>query len=104
MAAWTAIERTTALGTYPGTLVPASFGHLMSGYAAGYYGYMWSEVLALDMLSGFHGKLMNPVDGRRYRDDILSQGGQQPPQKLVERFLGRVPSSDAFFKEISGQR
>ena len=37
--------------------------HLLGGYAAGYYGYMWSQVLALDMLSAFDGKLMNPVSG-----------------------------------------
>ncbi len=104
LAAWTTIEASTPLGTYPGTSFPSSFGHLVGGYAAGYYGYMWSEVLALDMLSGFHGKLMNPVDGRRYRTDILSRGAERPPEQLVEHFLGRKPSSDAFFKEIVGQR
>ncbi len=104
LASWTKLEGATPLGTVPGTLFPAAFGHLVGGYAAGYYGYMWSEVLALDMLSGFHGKLMNPVDGKRYRADILSQGGQEPPQVLVEHFLGRKPNSDAFFKEITGKR
>lgn len=104
LASWSSIEGATPLGTVPGTMFPAGFGHIMGGYAAGYYGYMWSEVLALDMLSGFHGQLMNPVDGRRYRTDILSQGGQEPPEKLVEKFLGRKPSSDAFFQEIVGKR
>ncbi len=104
LASWQHLERDTPLGTVDGTLFPASFSHLMSGYAAGYYGYMWSEVLALDMLSGFHGKLMNPVDGARYRRDVLSQGGQEPPEKLVEKFLGRKPNSDAFYKEITGTR
>ncbi len=102
--AWVDLESKTPLGTVPGTMGAASFEHLMGGYAAGYYGYMWSEVLALDMLSGFHGKLMNPVDGARYRADVLSQGGQAPPEQLVEHFLGRKPNSDAFFKEIVGQR
>ena len=101
---WRALEGATPLGTVDRTMFPASFGHMMGGYAAGYYGYMWSQVLALDMLSGFHGKLMNPVDGRRYRTDILSQGGQEPPEQLVEHFLGRKPNSDAFFQEITGQR
>ena len=103
-ASWNAIEGATPLGTVPGTKFPAGFGHIVGGYAAGYYGYMWSEVLAIDMLSGFHGKLMNPVDGKRYRSDILSQGGQEPPEKLVERFLGRKPNSEAFFKEVAGKR
>ena len=104
LEAWSTLEAGTPLGTVPGTLGPASFTHLLSGYAAGYYGYMWSEVLALDMLSGFHGQLMNPTDGRRYRDVILARGGEQPPDQLVERFLGRKPSSEAFFEEITGRR
>ena len=66
---------------------PRSFGHLMSGYAAGYYGYMWSQVLALDMLSAFDGKMLSPDVGRRYRQTILASGGQRPPQALVEAFL-----------------
>jgi thimet oligopeptidase len=41
----------TPLGHTPGTIFPSSFDHIIRGYAAGYYGYMWSEVLALDMLS-----------------------------------------------------
>ncbi len=101
---WAKLESETPIGYVPGTMFPANFTHMMDGYAAGYYGYMWSEVLALDMLSGFHDKLMNPVDGKRYRADILSQGGQEPPEQLVERFLGRKPNSEAFFKEITGQR
>ena len=101
---WAKLDGETPIGHVAGTMFPANFTHMMDGYAAGYYGYMWSEVLALDMLSGFHGKLMNPVDGKRYRTDILSQGGQEPPEQLVERFLGRKPNSDAFFKEITGQR
>ena len=104
LVSWRKIEGATLLGNDPRSLFPANFGHIAGGYAAGYYGYMWSQVLALDMLSGFHGKLMNPVDGKRYRTDILSQGGQEPPEKLVEKFLGRKPSSDAFFQEITGKR
>ena len=101
---WAKLDGERLLGYVPGTMFPANFTHLMDGYAAGYYGYMWSEVLALDMLSGFHGKLMNPADGRRYREDILSRGGEAPPEQLVEKFLGRKSNSDAFFKEITGQR
>jgi thimet oligopeptidase len=65
---------------------------------------MWSEVLALDMLSAFGGKLLNQDVGRNYRNLILAQGGQKPPHLLVESFLGRTPNSEAFFKEITGQR
>lgn len=101
---WVAIEQDGPLGYVNGSMFPAGFGHMMSGYAAGYYGYMWSQVLALDMLSPFGGKLLNPVVGRRYRDTILARGGEVPPQELVEAFLGRKPNSEAFYAEISGKR
>ncbi len=101
---WVALEKSMPLGYVEGTLFPANFGHLLGGYAAGYYGYMWSEVMALDMLSAFGGKLMDPAVGRRYRELILSRGGEVPPQDMVKAFLGRAPSPDAFFKEITGQR
>jgi thimet oligopeptidase len=104
MATWAEQEGKTRLGHVDGSLFPASFGHLMSGYAAGYYGYMWSQVLALDMLSAFDGKLMSAEVGRSYRQAILASGGQRPPQALVEAFLGRKPNSDAFYAEITGRR
>ncbi len=101
---WAELEKSMPLGYVEGSMLPASFGHLMGGYAAGYYGYMWSEVMALDMLSAFKGKLLDPAVGRRYRELILSRGGEVPPQKMVEAFLGRKPSPDAFFAEITGRR
>ncbi|MBA4175131.1 MAG: Zn-dependent oligopeptidase [Leptothrix sp. (in: Bacteria)] len=104
LPAWMALERSMALGYVEGTMLPANFGHLMGGYAAGYYGYMWSEVMALDMLSAFKGKLMDPATGKRYRELILARGGEVEPQAMVERFLGRKPSTDAFFAEITGRR
>jgi thimet oligopeptidase len=104
LATWAEIERASRLGHVEGTIFPAGFGHLMGGYAAGYYGYMWSEVLALDMLAGFDGDLLDPAAGRRYRDAILARGGERPPDALVRSFLGRPPTSDAFYAEITGQR
>jgi len=101
---WVALEKSMPLGYVEGTLFPAAFGHLMGGYAAGYYGYLWSEVMALDMLSAFQGKLMDPATGRRYRELILSRGGEVAPLAMVEAFLGRKPSTDAFFAEITGKR
>ncbi len=101
---WVALEKSMPLGYVEGTLFPAAFGHLMGGYAAGYYGYLWSEVMALDMLSAFQGKLMDPATGRRYRELILSRGGEVAPLAMVEAFLGRKPSTDAFFAEIAGKR
>ena len=104
MPAWAELESKTRLGHVDGSMLPASFGHLIGGYAAGYYGYMWSQVIALDMLSAFEGKLMSADVGRRYRQTILASGGQRPPQALVESFLGRKPNSDAFYAEITGRR
>jgi thimet oligopeptidase len=103
MQAWIDVEGKTPLGYAADTMVPASFGHLMGGYQAGYYGYMWSEVLALDMRSAFAANAMDTAVGARYRKLILERGGELPPSELVEAFLQRKPSSDAFFKEISGQ-
>ena len=104
LAVWRELEGATPLGHVEGTMFPASFSHIASNYAAGYYGYMWSEVLALDMLSGFGGNLMDPDAGARYRAKILSQGGQREETDMVRDFLGREPSSDAFFAEITGKR
>ena len=104
LAAWVALEKSLPLGYVEGTRFPAGFGHLMGGYGAGYYGYLWSEVMALDMLSAFQGKLMDPAVGRRYRELILSRGGEVAPQAMVEAFLGRKPGTEAFFREIAGQR
>jgi thimet oligopeptidase len=98
------LEKSLPLGYVEGTRFPAGFGHLMGGYGAGYYGYLWSEVMALDMLSAFQGKLMDPAVGRRYRELILSRGGEVAPQAMVEAFLGRKPGTEAFFREIAGQR
>ncbi len=102
MQAWIDLEAKTPLGYEATTMVPASFGHLMGGYQAGYYGYMWSEVLALDMRSAFAKNAMDTHVGTRYRKLILERGGERPPAELVEAFLQRKSSSEAFFKEISG--
>jgi thimet oligopeptidase len=104
LAIWKNLEGATPLGHVEGTLFPASFSHLTAQYGAGYYGYMWSEVLALDMLSAFKGDLLDPATGRRYRDEILAQGGQREEMEMVRRFLGRDPSPEAFFAEITGKR
>lgn len=76
----------------------ASFGHL-TGYAAKYYGYLWSKVFALDMFDYIkqYG-LLNYEIGKRYVDTILSKGGSEDPEKLLSTFLGRSPRIDAFIK------
>ena len=104
LAVWKNLEAATPLGFVEGTMFPAAFSHIASNYAAGYYGYMWSEVIALDMLTPFKPDMLSPAVGKRYLDTILSQGSQAEEIDMVRKFLGREPSSDAFFAEITGKR
>lgn len=98
---WQTMESATPLGHITDTLFPAQFEHILRQYGAGYYGYLWSEVLALDMRAAFGQNLMNPTVGRRFRQNILERGGERRASALVRDFLGRAPSSQAFFDEIS---
>ena len=100
---WRDMERSTPMGYVEGSEFPGTFEHIASGYAAGYYGYMWAKVIALDLISAFGSNVMNEAIGRRFREMILSRGSEEPARDLVERFLGRPVSSDAFFAEIRGE-
>jgi len=100
---WKAMEGETPMGHTDGTAFPGTFEHIAMGYAAGYYGYMWAKVIALDLLSAFGPDVMNEGAGRRFRDLILARGSEEPARALVERFLGRAVSSEAFFREIAGE-
>jgi thimet oligopeptidase len=102
LAVWKAMERATPMGHVDGAAFPGTFEHIASGYAAGYYGYMWAKVIALDLIAAFGPDVMNEATGRRFRELILSRGSEEPARDLVERFLGRPVSSDAFFAEIRG--
>lgn len=100
---WKNLEAATPLGHVEGTMFPASFGHIASGMTAGYYGYLWSEALALEMLSPFRPNMLDPIVGARFRRSVLSQGGQEEEIDLVRDFLGREPTSETFFVEIAGK-
>lgn len=79
----------------------ATFGHLMGGYDAGYYGYLSSEVYSTDMFhSVFKKDPMNGKEGRRYRHTILERGGSRDEMSILEEFLGRKPSPEAFYREL----
>lgn len=85
----------------PGTHPQASFGHLMGGYEAGYYSYLWSELIAADLFSVFEEKgIMDPETGARYRDLILAPGRSFDEAGQVEKFLGRPAAEKAFLKSI----
>ena len=89
------------LDTIDGTSEVASFGHLMGGYDAGYYGYLWSLVYAKDLFSMFcPDKLLDPILGLKLREEVLSQGSMRPSLESIKIFLGRDPSGDAFINSI----
>ncbi len=78
----------------------ANFGHL-TGYAAKYYGYLWSKVFALDLFETIEKEgLLNPEIGQRYVTEILSKGGSADPNQLLKNFLGREPRQDAFIRDL----
>jgi thimet oligopeptidase len=80
----------------PGTHMQTSFSHL-NGYSAYYYTYMWSLVIAKDLFSRFdQSNLMATEPARRYRKLILERGGSAPAARLVEDFLGRPFTFDAW--------
>ncbi len=79
-----------------GTHFQTAFGHL-DGYSAVYYTYMWSLVIAKDMYSQFdRSNLLDPTVAGRYRKTVLAPGGSKPAAKLVEEFLGRPFSFEAY--------
>jgi len=93
--------RYTPFAYVAGTRFHAGFGHLV-GYSAMYYTYMWSLVIAKDMLSAFERDgLMDPDTTRRYRDYVLAAGGTKDAADLVRDFLGRQYSFDAFERYLA---
>jgi thimet oligopeptidase len=101
LALWARMEGETPLGHVEGSLFPAGFSHVATNYAAGYYGYLWSEVVAADLRTAFARDPLDPAVGRRFRDIVLANGGQRPPQALVREFLGRETTPQAFFADLN---
>jgi len=84
------------LGPLTGESHPeASFTHLV-GYEAAYYTYLWSAVIAEDVLSQFKSGLMDPVTARAYRRAVLDPGRSQPADSSIAHFLGRPFRLDAW--------
>ena len=86
---------------HEGTFMLSSFGHLLGGYDAGYYGYLWAEVFGQDMFSRFAEEgVLSPVVGMEYRRKVLEPGGTKDAYELLHDFLGREPRNDAFLKKL----
>jgi len=84
---------------HEGTLYPCQFGHLMGGYDAGYYGYLWSKVYGDDMFGRFEAEgVTSPVVGAAYRREILEPNGTRDGMELLRAFLGRDPSPATFLR------
>ena len=77
------------------------FNHIFaSGYSAGYYGYLWAEVLDKDAFNKFveSGDVWNKELGMKFRKTFLEKGGSEEPMVLFEQFMGRKPDNAAFLK------
>ena len=89
------------LRPHEGTFALASFGHLMGGYDASYYGYMWSEVFGDDMFSKFEEEgVTNPKVGMEYRREVIGRGGALDADDMLVNFLGREPDNQAFLRKL----
>jgi len=92
-----AIAETELFPQVKGINQSCAFGHLFSGgYAAGYYGYKWAEVLDADAFSLFKEKgIFNPEVASAFRTNILEKGGSGDPMKMYMQFRGAEPKIDA---------
>ncbi len=93
---------TQVMPVIAGTAMAPSFGHIFSGgYAAGYYGYKWAEVLEADAFSLFKEKgIFSREVASSFRDNILSKGGTEHPMKLYEKFRGHKPETKALIEKM----
>ena len=84
----------------PEACMCTSFNHIFSGgYAAGYYGYKWAEMLEADAFSRFREQgVMNRDVARLYAETILSKGGSKPAMEMFVDFMGRKPRIDALLE------
>lgn len=77
-----------------------SFSHIFAGgYAAGYYSYLWAEVMARDAFAAFEEtSILNPDIGSRFLQTVLENGGSVKPIELFVDFRGREPNVDSLMK------
>jgi len=82
---------------------PHNFSHIFAGgYGAGYYSYLWAEVLSADAFAAFEeagdSGVLNPALGRKFRDEILAVGGARPTDASFRAFRGRDVSLEALLR------
>lgn len=92
------------MGIHPisGGHEPATIGHFMGGYDAGYYSYLWSKVYALNVYARFERDgLTNTTTGSEFRHWILEPGNMQDGDVLLRGFLGKEPGMDVFYERLN---
>ncbi|MSU46507.1 MAG: hypothetical protein EXS42_05155 [Lacunisphaera sp.] len=97
-----AVLNRVTLAPAPDTAFVAYFGH-MAGYDAGYYGYQWAKVLAIDMASAFKsapGGFLDEKTGLRLRQEIYGVGHTRDVGESVEKFLGRPRSQEPYLEYV----
>ena len=93
------------VSTVPGDCYLCAFAHIFAaGYAAGYYGYKWSEVMSADCYGAFEEAGLGDDEavrhvGARYRDTVLALGGSRPALDVFRAFRGRDPEIDALLRQ-----
>jgi peptidyl-dipeptidase Dcp len=94
------MSKTELFAKVYGTNMSASFGHIFSGgYAAGYYGYKWAEVLDADAFDHFNETgLFNKDTAASFRKNILEKGCSDIPKYMYKNFRGKEPTIEAFLK------
>lgn len=104
-AAKHAADRFAVIPPLPEDRFLCSFSHIFAGgYAAGYYSYMWSDVLAADAFGAFEEAGLENSGcmaylGRRYTDTILALGGSRKPMEVFMAFRGREPDPVALLRQ-----
>lgn len=98
-----AYKEVTLLPHISGTSVSTAFSHIFDGgYAAGYYGYKWAEILEADAFEEFlKNGLKDHTTSMRFKREILERGDAEEPEVLYQNFKGRQPSIEAL-KRRSG--
>ncbi|MFO8067575.1 MAG: M3 family metallopeptidase [Bacteroidales bacterium] len=83
-----------------GTMMSSAFTHIFAGgYAAGYYGYKWAEILDADAFEAFkENGIFDKETASLFREHVLSKGGSEHPMKLYKRFRGQEPEIEPYLR------
>ena len=97
---YNAVKDVQAFEPVDGCIMSSQFTHIFSGgYAAGYYGYKWAEMIECDAFSKFkEDGIFNRETARAWVENVLSRGGTEAPMTLYKRFRGREPHIGAMMQ------